>query len=203
MVLFRNIFPQFRYTLFKKLNVPKDAAILDFGCGKPGPSLTKRWMPDSHYDGFYLLTDEVPLKSQITDNYDLVVSNHVVEHLRKPMETIHWLCTKVKQNGLIYLAFPSPHSVSLPRAKGTLNFSDDPTHIWLPDPIAICNLLMESGFRLESAGITRSPLRVIIGAFILPWALLRRALTGSMNARGLWDLLGFEYHIAARRHGQA
>jgi hypothetical protein len=39
----------------------------------------------------------------------------------------------------------------------------------------------------------------MIGAVILPWALLRKMITGKLSSKGLWYILGFEDHVFGQR----
>ena len=43
------------------------------------------------------------------------------------------------------MSFPDDRSVNFPSREGTLNFYDDPTHIYLPDLKEIINCLSENG----------------------------------------------------------
>ena len=63
-----------------------------------------------------------------------MILNHVVEHMREPAPIVAKLCAKLKPGGYIWIAFPSVRSLSLPHSVDeTLNFYDDPTHVYLPD----------------------------------------------------------------------
>ena len=42
------------------------------------------------------------------------------------------MCISLKQDGILYMAFPCEESVTFPSREGTLNFYDDPTHINIP-----------------------------------------------------------------------
>ena len=76
--------------------------ILDIGCGNNSPSVTKRWFPGCHYtgadiqrynlgeaddaamDAFYLLgADGSGYDAIPDDSYDLVILNHVLEHMTR------------------------------------------------------------------------------------------------------------------------
>ena len=48
----------------------------------------------------------------------------------------------------MYLAFPSEKTIDFPSRNGTLNFYDDPTHIFLPDYSKIIKRLEENGMRI-------------------------------------------------------
>jgi hypothetical protein len=116
-----------------------------------------------------------------------------------PSPILEKICTKLKPGGVIWIAFPSLKSLSLPSAEGSLNFSDDPTHVRVPDIREISNVLLSNGVRVLHAGRTRDFIRGAIGAVVLPYALAKRAVTGKMSGKGLWYLLGFEDHVFGQR----
>lgn len=191
--------------------------ILDIGCGNGSPTLTKRWFPDCHYSGadiqqysntdadlaaidvFYPLGMNGSGYDAIPDNsFDFVILNHVVEHMPAPLPILTSICSKLKPGGRIWIAFPSIRSLSLPQAKGCLQFCDDDSHIYVPDVREISNILLANGVKILHAGRSRDTLRALLGALRLPWALLNRLFTGKLSG-GLWYLLGFEDHVFGQR----
>jgi 2-polyprenyl-3-methyl-5-hydroxy-6-metoxy-1,4-benzoquinol methylase len=201
----------------RKLSGP-GLRILDIGCGNYSPSTTKHWFPGCHYSGadiqrynnkdediaaiddFYLLDidgsgyDTIPNSS-----YDFVILHHVVEHMATPATTLTAICSKLKPGGFIWIAFPSLRSLSLPSAEGTLQFCDDPTHIYVPEIREISNVLLANGVKVLHAGRTRDFIRTVIGAAIIPWAFLKKAIIGRLSCKGLWYILGFEDHVFGQR----
>ena len=162
---------KFRYVRGRlTLEAPR---ILDIGCGNGSPTLTRRWFPKCHYAGAdiqrYRLSDadlcrngrvlsagrgwlwlrrEIPVAS-----YDFVILNHVVEHMREPMAVVAKLCGKLKPGGYFWIAFPSERSLHLPHAEDeTLNFYDDPTHVYLPKVDEIAGVLLANGVNVLHAG---------------------------------------------------
>jgi 2-polyprenyl-3-methyl-5-hydroxy-6-metoxy-1,4-benzoquinol methylase len=197
----------------------KPLRILDIGCGNSSPTLTKTWFPDCEYHGvdiqvynqtdsdlkvmdrFFLVSidgggyEEIP-----QDYYDVVMMNHVIEHSFEPLCLLKTAISKLRKDGLIYAAFPSQKSIALPPAQiGTLNFSDDPTHVWLPDLTAVINSMISSGIHILRGGPSREPLRWLIGVAIWPIAMLRKFLTGKLDSKGLWYLYGFESFVIGRK----
>jgi 2-polyprenyl-3-methyl-5-hydroxy-6-metoxy-1,4-benzoquinol methylase len=196
--------------------------ILDIGCGNNSPSTTKKWFPGALYEGadiqqynlnpsdlaamdqFYLLGIDGSGYSAIPDSsYDLVILHHVVEHMPDPSPILATICAKLKPGGLIWIAFPSLRSLSLPSGEGTLQFCDDPTHVYVPGIREISNVLLSNDVKVLHAGRSRSLTREVLGAAILPWALLRKMVTGTLSGRGLWYLLGFEDHVLGQRRPQS
>ncbi len=202
--------PRFKFALRRFGRAP--LTILDVGCGNHSPSITRRWFPQAQYHGadiarhnldesdernldhFFALTPQGGGYDAIPDGvYDFVLLNHVIEHIADPAPVVKAACAKLKAGGLIWIAFPSLRSLRLPHAtKGTLNFHDDPTHLRVCDVKEVAGWLLASGVKVIKAGASRDWLRWSIGAAILPFALLRKALTGRLSAFGLWQVLGFE-----------
>jgi 2-polyprenyl-3-methyl-5-hydroxy-6-metoxy-1,4-benzoquinol methylase len=192
--------------------------ILDIGCGNNSPSTTKQWFPGCHYSGadieqynnnaddltamdaFYPLGTDGSGYSAIPDSsYDFIILHHVVEHMPVPAPILTAICSKLKPGGYIWIAFPSLRSLSFPSAEGTLQFCDDPTHVYVPDIREISNILLANGVKVLDAGRSRSFVREMIGAIVLPWALLKKLITGRLSAIGLWYILGFEDHVFGQR----
>jgi SAM-dependent methyltransferase len=210
---------KFRY-LRRRLATPAPR-ILDIGCGNRSPSLTKKWFPACHYSGvdiqrynlgdddiaamdeFFLVGVDGSGYDAIPDaSYDLVILNHVVEHMSNPAPILTKLCGKLKPGGYVWIAFPSLRSLSLPHSVDeTLNFCDDPTHVYLPDVGEIANVLLANGVSIVHAGRSREGfLTSLADCFKLVKRLAIRALTGKFSGRGLWYVLGFEDHVLGRRN---
>lgn len=205
--------------LRRRLKTPAPR-ILDIGCGNNSPSLTKRWFPECHYTGADIrrynnsdasmaaMDEFFPLNSDGTGyeaipqaSYDLVILNHVLEHMVKPLQTVAALCGKLKPGGYLWIAFPSVRSLGLPSSVDeTLQFCDDPTHIYLPDMVEVTNTLLANGVRVLDAGRSREGLLTSAGD-LLKFAkrLALKMLTGRFSGRGLWYLLGFEDHVLGQR----
>lgn len=210
---------KFRYV--KKRLTSASPRILDIGCGNGSPSLTKKWFPRCHYSGAdiqrYNLSDaDVAAMDEFypvgadgsgydtipESSYDLVILNHVIEHMANPMPVLAKLCGKLREGGYFWIAFPSLRSLTLPHSVDeTLNFYDDPTHIYLPQIQEIANVLLANGMSIVHAGRSREGvLTSLADCFKLLKRRLVRALTGKFSGRGLWYILGFEDHVLARRN---
>jgi SAM-dependent methyltransferase len=131
--------------------------ILDIGCANDSPQVTKRWFPSSTYhgtdivktlnpciDSFYLMTaNEYSDYDDIQNGfYDFVILNHVIEHLEDPSALIKIACSKLRPGGLLWIAFPSASSLNFPSGVGTLNFSDDSSHIYVVNIIDLSNQII-------------------------------------------------------------
>ncbi len=192
--------------------------LLDVGCGNHSPSLTKEYFPRCKYHGvditddyklniedkiimdvFYLVDKECGGYNNIQDNYyDVIVMSHVIEHMKYPKKTLSLLVHKVAPGGLILIAFPSEKSLSFPSASnGTLNFSDDDSHIYIPSLNDICNLLLINGFKIIYAGETKDRLRWVIGFLKNLFNKMLIPIGMKLSAKYLWYYLGFETSIVA------
>lgn len=207
-----------RFRRLEKLLPPSRALILDIGCGNSSPSVTKRWLPHCTYHGadiqhyrltegdirlldrFFEVTQDLKGYEHIpADYYDAVILSHVIEHSRVPMELLSVAVTKLKPGGVIYIAFPSKKSLRLPSAEGTLHFCDDETHVWFPDIVQIVNQLLGMNVRILYAGPSTDMVRYLIGVLVLPFAMIKKLITGSLEAKGLCYVLGFEAIVLGRR----
>jgi SAM-dependent methyltransferase len=194
--------------------------ILDIGCGNGSPTVTKRWFPGCHYAGadiqryklsdadvraidefFELGADGSGYNAIPEASYDFVILNHVVEHTREPAPIVAALCAKLKPGGYIWIAFPSERSLRLPHSEDeTLNFYDDPTHVYLPKLDEITNILLANGVDVLDAGRSREGFWTSIADVVkLGKRKVRKLLTGRFSGRGMWYVLGFEDHVFGRR----
>lgn len=152
-------------------------------------------------DNFYPVGKDGAGYSAIPDgSFDFIILHHVIEHMPAPAPILSEICSKLRPGGYIWVAFPSVRSLSFPPAEdGTFQFCDDDSHIYVPGIREISNVLLESGVKVLHAGRTRDMAREFVGALVLPWALLKRLITGRLSVRGLWYLLGFEDHVFGQR----
>lgn len=206
---------------FKKLAKTyrkKSFTLLDVGCGDHSPSLTKKYFPLVIYHGLdkedYNLNqvdqkcidvlhrvdlDHDPLEAIPNAFFDVMIMNHVIEHLKYPEKVLETLCQKLKPGGLFYLECPSFRSLGLPQMKGTLQFCDDRTHIYLPNPYDLVNTLLKQKIVVKDAKVRRDPIRLIFSPFFLIKNLIHKAVGQPPRSRGLWDLYGFAFYIFGRK----
>lgn len=146
----------------------KKARVLDVGCGNGSPMLTKMLAPDCCYVGIDVANynnpdavldyaDEYKLFTPegfaegiagLEEEFDAVISSHNIEHCNRPKETLAAMCDKLKKGGMMYMAFPSEASADFPHRNKTLNFYDDPTHIYLPEFDDVLQSLKENGMEI-------------------------------------------------------
>lgn len=104
--------------------VPAGAQGLDFGCG-PGPALSTLFAearcPVSNYDPFFYHNPEV-----LQRRYDFVCATEVIEHLRKPAETLEQIWSCVAPGG----RFGAMSKLVIDQQAFTRwHYKNDPTHI--------------------------------------------------------------------------
>ena len=208
---------KFRYV---RRRLPPAPRILDIGCGNASPTVTKRWFPGCHYSGadiqrynlgdadlaamdafFPLGADGSGYDAIPNASYDFVILNHVIEHMTDPGPIVAKLCARLRPGGFIWIAFPSRRSLTLPRSVDeTLNFYDDPTHVFLPDLRQIARIVEENGVPVLHAGRSREGfLTTLADVFKLGKRLAKRLFTGKFSGRGMWYILGFEDHVLGRK----
>ena len=200
-------------TLFL-LHLPRKAKLLDVGCGNHSPEHTKKLCPDIYYVGVdvcdynndeksktladkYIMTSGENFAETIKnlpDEFDAAVSNHNLEHCNHPMETLDAICSRLKKGGKLYLAFPSEKSVTFPSRKGSLNFYDDGSHVYLPDFKAVIKrLIRNNGMSIDFAEASYMPfLAKIIGMF-------QNRIIRDRATYYIWCYYGFETIITAHK----
>ncbi len=135
--------------------------ILDFGCG--GGFLLNNIDCQEKY-GFEISdsarghAESIGLKvfssfDQIeNDFFDLVISNHVFEHVPNPVETLVTLREKVKGGGKIVLVVPCEQ----PGSAGFAYEEDDINqHLYTWCPMTFGNLIKLAGFKVLSSDVLR------------------------------------------------
>lgn len=192
--------------------------LLDVGCGNESCAITRHWISNVTYHGidrenygsttdyekmdrfFKIDLDKENLNDVLDNTYNAVIMSHVIEHLRTGDRVLRELTKKMKNGGIIYIEFPSIRSFSLPSAKGTLNFCDDPTHVRVYDVKEIANILLSEGFRIHRGGRKLDWIRLIL---VTPLGLLYNCYHylryGILSTKGLWELTGFADYVVAEK----
>lgn len=200
------------------LKLKKKAKVLDVGCGNNSPWVIKHWRPDIYYIGIdvgdynntkdsleyadeYICSDAERFAQSIYDikgKMDAVISSHNIEHCNHPVETLNAMCRKLKNGGMLFLSFPSEKSTGFPKGRsGTLNFYDDPTHVWMPEYKNILKILRKNRMDIVfSRSQYRPPYYFAWGGVLEPVSRIKRKVM-----RGTWAFWGFEAVIWARKRG--
>jgi SAM-dependent methyltransferase len=195
--------------------------VLDVGCGNRSCEIARSWLNIREYVGVdreywhgdkagyegidrmvFTDLDADPLLAGVDDAYfDLIILNHVIEHLRNGEAVLAGLLRKLKPGGMIYVETPDIATINYPSATGFLNFYDDPTHRRVYEVRALVCEMARLGYRIQRYGRRRDWRRLILFsplmlAFNLLYSLpFRRRL----DARGLWDLFGVASFVTATK----
>ena len=128
---------------------------------------------------------------------DAVISSHNLEHCENPIAVIEAMAVALKPQGRLYLAFPSEASVGFPSRRGSLRFSDDPTHRAPPSWTDVIRQLSSSGMTMDFAARRYRPwVAAGVGAVLEPVSMLSRRV---MPLGSTWALWGFESVIWATK----
>lgn len=190
--------------------------ILDVGCGSRVPQYFSSVFSDCIYFGVERTPSSLPqspsdrrqrfitadldgsnLEELEDSSFDVVVVSHVLEHLKRGVGALDFLCPKIRPGGFLYVATPVPESVNFPHKVGTLNFFDDPTHIVVISRSALKEAAIRNGMTIVSFGTTRRLLRVATMPLLLSVATILDGEPGP----ALWDMYGFEQYLVAQRKG--
>jgi SAM-dependent methyltransferase len=120
-----------------------------------------------NYDGYELGNwDKGPPKFGGM-KFDAIYSSHFIEHIRSAEDFVHWVASRLKPGGRVYIEWPSHESQFCPSIQElspigfgriTANFHDDLTHTTLPATEDVIRYLQDCGLTIDVQGIIRLPL---------------------------------------------
>lgn len=188
-------------------SIPKEnCTILDVGCGKNSLFLKSVKPNSSIYGvdvGFFEQSNEskalyeklIICESKsfaqsiqnIDRDFDIIISNHNIEHCEDPQSTFSAMVDRTKVGGSIFFATPSLCSVDFPSRGGVLNFYDDPTHV---SPVDLCKLFESESHRVECTYYEKSAKPFIWWFF--GWVQEHISRRKNWIRLGTWDYHGFE-----------
>lgn len=196
------------------LKIDHFSSILDVGCGNNSPLITKLLKPQCYYTGIdihdynqasincadeYIIFKKESFHNGISTlplKYDIVICNHNIEHVNNRKKTLISIFSKIKDNGQIYLAFPSKKTINLPSRKPILNYFDDDTHKGKPpDFFYLIKLLKKNNFEIIYSTENYQPFFLYFIGFLLE--PISRIL--NRNLLGTWVYHGFESIIIAKK----
>jgi SAM-dependent methyltransferase len=143
----------------KRVNVEKDAAILDVGCGSGDLLLLL------HSLGFKNLTGADPFVandiayengvkiwkkdlSQISQKFDVIMSHHSFEHMTNPVETLTHAARLLNPDGVVIIRVPIAGSYAWKTYGANWVQLDAPRHIFLPSVQSMKVLAERTGLKL-------------------------------------------------------
>jgi 2-polyprenyl-3-methyl-5-hydroxy-6-metoxy-1,4-benzoquinol methylase len=195
----------------KKENI----SVLDVGCGNRSSLFIKNIIPKSDIIGIdiqaynqtaeskqqyarYLITPpenfDLTIRS-MKESFDVVISNHNIEHCNNPSDTFRTMIDKLVNGGQLFIATPSIRSINFPSRDGTLNFYDDKTHI---KPIDLMKLFRSESHRIQCIYYTESSRPFfwrIVGWFNEYFSDIK-----NKTMLGTWDYYGFEQIIWIKKY---
>lgn len=107
--------------------------------------------------------------------FDVVVTNHCLEHVPYPIEALREIRSCIDGNGMLVMALP----VDDWRRQTNLNVNDNDHHLHTWTPVLIRNSLTEAGFKTESA-------KVLSYAWPRYWKTLYRMLPPALFDAACW-----------------
>lgn len=175
--------PKFYKT--KKIFGSEDIQILDIGTANKSYEESRLVYPKAKYTGLDLYAPNVIAEkgdeflqmnleaideNKIRDTFDLIIMNHVLEHLGNGEDVFRILCKKINKGGVVYAEFPSIKTMYKPKNRYRYHFHDDPTHkrVYLLETLA--NIAMAEGLKIHSCGNASTPVKSILS---IPRALIK------------------------------
>lgn len=175
--------PKFRSTLAV---MPNPRCILDLGVANNSYLECKSVFPRSIYHGLDYLGIDFTMSAEdsfILCNlesdgaldgmqavYDLIIVNHVLEHLSQGKKTFSKLCSLLMPHGVLYAEFPSIRTAYKRKIGNSYHFHEDPTHKRFYQLEDLANIAIEAGCQVISCGPVSPPPLKFITAF--PRAIL-------------------------------
>ena len=191
-------------------SLPKDAVVLDIGCGK-GAMQKKLKMyrqdlkfifvdkcdfskeyPSGTFFSLDISNEVLPIKSE---TIDAVFCSHVFEHLYSHDLVLSEIRRVLKPTGKIYIEVPSTRSLYLPSLgffrgqDAPINFYDDPTHVRPFTRQSLHIIGKKLGFRKIKTGFARNWLYCLLAPIILPYSIIKK--DRQMFAIILWNITGW------------
>ena len=111
-------------------------------------------------DKFFLCNlEEVNWYKNLSDKYDLIIANHVLEHIKRGDDVFQELCSLMAPNGILYCEFPSIITAFKKKKKGMYHFHDDPTHRRFYNLENLANIGLMNDCKIISCGPTSTTLK--------------------------------------------
>lgn len=98
--------------------------------------------------GIPTLNSTFPTKSLKKDFFDVVIINHVLEHIKNPLEFLSQVDDVLKSNGIILIDVPNFGSLSAKIKSANWEYVLPKEHIWHFTSLSLTNILRKSGFKV-------------------------------------------------------
>jgi Methyltransferase domain len=199
--------PKFRET--HRLNA-HPRSILDIGVANNSYLECKAVFPNAVYcgvdfqmptiqfaaqDRFLLCNlESEPIALRPNEKFDLIIANHVLEHLSRGHQVFEDLCMMLNPEGLLYAEFPSVRTIMSRKHWGRYHFHDDPTHKQLYQLEDLANSAFAHNCKVLSCGPVSTPAKSLAAPF--------RSVIGALTGHGwqpfMLHALGKIDHILVR-----
>lgn len=212
----RNLYKRFVFYLKPKFYLTglagvRPSRILDIGIANESYAECKAIYPEAKYHGLDLAETDAIMEtgdlfflrnleekdslSTIGFNYDLIIANHVLEHVDRGEEVFGELCNLLSKDGVLYAEMPSIRCAFNKKKGGSYHFHDDPTHRTFYSLENLANIAIRRNCRIISCGPVSTWLKDLIS---LPRAFLA-ILSGAEWGPYLLHMSGKVDHIMVIR----
>lgn len=111
--------------------------------------------------------------------FDLIIFNHVIEHLHNGEFVFKLLCAKLKPGGYLYVEFPSIRTAENRKSKFNYHFHDDSSHVRFYNYLDLANIALSIGLKVDSCGNSSAPLKTYLSIPRAIFSFLSRRSPGS------------------------
>jgi SAM-dependent methyltransferase len=188
------------------LAVPHKGRMLDVGCGDgavvklaqdcgwqaEGVDFDPDAVANARSQGLAVRLGKLTEQKFPNDLFDLVLMNHVIEHVYDPLGTLREIRRVLRPGGLLVVTTPNLGSQGFRHFGRNWVHLDPPRHLYLFDPHALRSLAAEAEFRVRSASST---LRVTPFSYLASRSIAHTGKIGLLGRPG-W-LQGFYWRAAA------
>ena len=207
----------FKFNFLRKSFGDASFKLLDVGAGNHSASKITSVFPQCEYYGldldktynnneddfrvmknFYELDLTLLDYSKVPDNYfDGIWMVHVIEHLSNGDQVLPGLLKKLKAGGFFFIEYPGEKSKHLPSMKGTLNFSDDDTHVRVYSVAELKKIFEKNNCSVLESGIRRNWWYIAAIPFRAMHSLVKNKY---VQGNVFWDLLGFAEFLWVKKN---
>ncbi len=155
---FRNIF---RFTFKKVLKYKKRGLVLEIGSSTglllgefKNAGWVVRGIEPSAISSSFSIERGIPTiretfeKAKFTNKFDVVILNHVLEHMESPTNVLNKIHKLLNSRGIIVINVPNAGSLSARIYGKSWEYLLPEEHIWQFTPNALFKLLNDSGFKV-------------------------------------------------------
>lgn len=163
--------------------------ILDIGIANDSYLEAKAIYPASIYHGVDFIKPSISMRSEdafhlvnleepgallsIPSRYDLIIANHVLEHVYRGDEAFGELCDLLAPGGLLYVEVPSIRTAYSRKKFGNYHFHDDPTHRTFYCLEKLANIAIRHECRVISCGRASTALKDLFSPVRASFSLVR------------------------------